>query len=101
LNDDERRVWILTDKFFYSWAKSAGVKFWERRWNRLAEGPSGSRRKQKGGETLVSALGVRFNIIYSLYFAENNPINSGNMFVKCWDLTPLRPPKKWGSNSPL
>jgi hypothetical protein len=27
LNDDERRVWILTDKFFYSWAKSAGVKF--------------------------------------------------------------------------
>jgi hypothetical protein len=27
LNDDERRVWILTDKFFYIWAKSAGVKF--------------------------------------------------------------------------
>lgn len=27
LNDDERRVWILTDEFFYGWAKSAGVKF--------------------------------------------------------------------------
>ena len=27
LNDDQRRVWILTDEFFYSWAKSAGVKF--------------------------------------------------------------------------
>jgi hypothetical protein len=27
LNDDERRVWILTDEFFYVWAKSAGVKF--------------------------------------------------------------------------
>ena len=26
LNDDERRVWILTDEFFYVWAKSAGVK---------------------------------------------------------------------------
>ena len=27
LNDDERRVWILADEFFYVWAKSAGVKF--------------------------------------------------------------------------
>jgi hypothetical protein len=27
LNDKERRVWILTDEFFYIWAKSAGVKF--------------------------------------------------------------------------
>ena len=25
LNDDERRVWILTDKILYIWAKSAGV----------------------------------------------------------------------------
>jgi hypothetical protein len=34
LNDDERKVWIFTDEFFYGWAKSAGVKFWERRWLR-------------------------------------------------------------------
>jgi len=27
LNDDERRVWIFADDFFYIWAKSAGVKF--------------------------------------------------------------------------
>jgi hypothetical protein len=27
LNDDERRVWIFADEFFYVWAKSAGVKF--------------------------------------------------------------------------
>ena len=27
LNDDERRVWIFADELFYSWAKSAGVKF--------------------------------------------------------------------------
>jgi hypothetical protein len=27
LNDKERRVWILSDEFFYIWAKSAGVKF--------------------------------------------------------------------------
>ncbi|HVP76648.1 MAG TPA: hypothetical protein VMV04_02025 [Thermodesulfobacteriota bacterium] len=27
LNDDERRVWILTDKILYIWAKSVGVKF--------------------------------------------------------------------------
>ncbi len=27
LNDDERKVWIFTDEFFYGWARSAGVKF--------------------------------------------------------------------------
>jgi len=27
LNDDERRVWIFADDFFYIWAKRAGVKF--------------------------------------------------------------------------
>ncbi|HUL20066.1 MAG TPA: hypothetical protein VLZ10_01335 [Thermodesulfobacteriota bacterium] len=27
LNDDERRVWILTDKILSIWAKSVGVKF--------------------------------------------------------------------------
>ncbi len=27
LNDDERRVWILTDDYLYVWAESEGVKF--------------------------------------------------------------------------
>ncbi len=27
LNDDERRVWVLTDDDLYVWAESEGVKF--------------------------------------------------------------------------
>ncbi len=28
LNDDERRVWILTDNDLYVWAESEGVRFY-------------------------------------------------------------------------